>query len=372
MKNTGANQILFKHFLKRNGGIQPKGFLVLFLVLTLLVFLAFPKVTNAAALTALSDTMSRLEKSTVKSNHTIKFTTPTGAGDVGDIIEITMPTGFAIGTVDFSDIDVSHGASTGYETELTLAAAADATHWGASFTGQVLSIEHASDGAFEDIPATDKVVVEIGLNASGGDQQITNHATAGTYVISIAGTFGDTGKIAIVIVDDDQVDVTANIDPTITFSLSANATAFGTLSPGIVATSTPDITLTIGTNADSGYTITVRDQGSGSNPGLYKSASPTDIIGSADDSYNNTGDLGALSSGYGIQGSSATATIGARYDVSGNNVGGLEITDTTIASYATALSADHTITIVHKAKASAYKKVGSYSDTLTYIATANF
>ncbi len=372
MKKQNVNQILFKHFWKRNGGIQPKGFLVLFLVLTLLVFI-YPRVARADALTALSDTMSRLQKSTA-SNHTIKFTTPTGAGDVGDTIEITMPTGFTIGSVDYTDIDLSHGPSTGYETEESLAAAASGTEWGASFSGQVLSLEHPTNGANGDIEPNDKVVVEIGTHATyqtNGDQQITNHATAATYTISIAGDFGDSGKIAIVILDDDQVDVTASIDPVITFSLSANATDFGTLAPGIVDTSSPNITLTIGTNANSGYTITVRDQGNGSNPGLYKSASPTDIIGSADDSYSDTANLDSVI-GYGIQGSSAQATIATRYNQSGNTVGGLEIIDTTLASYASAMSADHTITVTHKAKSGSYKKAGSYSDTLTYIATANF
>src|SRR3990172_12621636 len=166
--------------------------------------------------------MSRLADSTpsaVYSDHTIRFTTPTGAGDVGDKIEITMPTGFTIGSVDHTDMDLSHGASTGYETEEVLAATASATDWGASFTGQILSLEHPTNGANGDITGTDKVVVEIGNNASGGNAQIQNQATAGTYTISIAGDFGDTGSLAIVIITNDQVQLTAAVDPSITFSI---------------------------------------------------------------------------------------------------------------------------------------------------------
>jgi len=53
---------------------------ILFLVLALLNFF-YPRIAHADALTALSDTMSRLADSTptaVYSDHTIKYTTPSG------------------------------------------------------------------------------------------------------------------------------------------------------------------------------------------------------------------------------------------------------------------------------------------------------
>ena len=338
----------------------------LFMVLMTLSFFAPQIAIAAGALTALSDTMSRLQKSTVKSDHTIKFTTPTGVA-AGQNIQITMPTGFAIGTVDYTDIDVSWGPSTGAENELTLAGTASGTTWGASFTGQVLTIVSGSGT----ITGTSKVIVEIGLNAASGDQQITNHATAGTYTISIAGTFTDTGKIAIVILDSDQVSLTASVDPSISFSLSATSSAFSALSVGSVTTSSPDITLTVGTNSPNGYTISVRDVGNTTNPGLYNSVA-TYLIGSSNAAYDDNDLLEIGQEGYGIQASSAGATIAARYDQTGNNVGGLEITATTLASYATKMVANQTITITHKAAIAAFTSAGNYADTLTYIATGNF
>lgn len=367
MKNCRYRDSILDHFFHRNGGVKPKGFFTLFLVFALLVFM-YPNFARADALTALSDTMSRLQKDEF-SNHTIRFTTPTGAGDATDTIEITMPTGFTIGSVDYTDIDLSHGASTGYETEETLAGTASDTEWGASFTGQVLSLDHPTNAANGDIAAADKVVVEIGTNASGGNAQIDNHATAATYTISIAGDFGDSGKIAIVILDDDQFDVTASVDPTLTFSLSATSTAFGTLSDSSVTTSTPNITLTISTNANDGYSITVHDAGNTTNPGLYSSETGF-VIGSADYSYNNSADLSSVA-GYGIQGSSATATIASPYNVSGDNVGGYELTDQTLATYSGTASA-HTVTITSKAKITGATEAGSYTDTVTVICTGRF
>ncbi|TSC91460.1 MAG: Uncharacterized protein CEN92_272 [Candidatus Berkelbacteria bacterium Licking1014_96] len=351
-----------------------KKFFVCLLIIALISFFIFPKITRAAALTALSDTMSRLADSTpsaVYSDHTIRYITPSGVA-AGQDMQITMPTGFTIGTVDFTDIDVSWGATTGYENELTLAATCVTTTWGAAFAGQVLTITSCTGT----ITSTNKVVIEIGNNASGGNAQIQNHATAATYTISIAGSFTDTGKIAIVILTDDQVSLTASVDPSITFSLSANSSAFGTLAPGVIDTADTNITLTVGTNAGTGYTITVRDSGGNGNPGLWNSVASA-IIGSADASYNNTADLTAVSLGYGLQ---ATCTAGcttgtdidARWRQGADTVGGLEITATTMVNYTTTLSANHTVQVVHKAKASTFTPAGSYADTLTYIATGNF
>lgn len=298
--------------MSRVFGFWKLNFYLLF-IFVFLISLLFPLKTHAAALTTLSDTMSRMEKSPAASDHTIKFTTPTGAGDVGDTIEITMPSGFTIGSVNYTDMDLSHGASTGYETEETLAATADGTNWGASFTGQILSLEHPTNAANGDIAATDKVIVEIGTNAAGGDQQITNHATAATYTISIGGGFGDTGKIAIVILDDDQVTVNATVDPSLTFTISAISTDFGSLPTGSVDTSSPNITLEIGTNSANGYIVTVKDSGNSTSPGLFNS-NASKLIGSANDSFENIVTLVNGTEGYGLQASSASATIDTRFD----------------------------------------------------------
>lgn len=344
-----------------------KKILNLAVILALLVFFFAPRLTQAAALTSLSDTMSRLKKTgtpTVKSDHTIKFTTSTGVA-AGQTMVITMPTGFAIGSVDYTDIDVSWGASTGYENELTLAATPSGATWGAVFAGQVLTITSGSGT----ITGTSKVVVEIGLNATGGDQQITNHATAATYTISISVASTDTGKIAIVILDDDQFTVTGIVDPTISFSLSATATDFGTISSSSVTTSSPNIILTLSTNANSGYTITIQDQGDGNNPGLYNSSAPF-LVGSGDYSYGDTANLSSVA-GYGIQASSATATIAARYNQSSNTIGGYERTAQSLATYS-GTADTHTVAITSKTKVSGSTPAGNYSDTVTVIATGNF
>jgi hypothetical protein len=342
---------------------------ILAIILAVALNFYFMPLALADGLISLSDTMSRLKISQA-SDHKIKYTTPSGVAAAGTMT-ITFPAGFTVGSVDYTDIDVSWGASTGYENELTLAGTASGTTWGAAFAGQVLTITSGSGV----ITATSKVIVEIGLNATGGNAQLTNPSSAATYVISIAGTFGDTGKIAVAIISDDTFTVNASVDPTITFAIDTTSVNFGTLSSTSVTTAVSDQTsnsyvrLTTSTNAGSGYAITVRDVGSGANPGLYN-AGASYTIGSADYSYNNSANLDSVA-GYGLQATSATATIASPYNVSSNNVGGFELTAQSLATYAS-VADGHTLDMVLKAKASGSTPAGNYVDSVTVIATANF
>lgn len=350
-------------------------------ILTAIFLFFWGTPVQAAALTSVSDTMSRLEEGVV-ADHLIKFTTLTGAGDVGDTITIAFPAGFTIGSVDYTDIDLQHGPTTGLETSETLAATADATSWGASFGGgQTLTLTHPTNGTTGDIAVSDIVTIKIGLNASGGNAQITNPGTNNTYILSLAGTFGDSGKLAVAILDsasDDVVTMDANVDPSITFSLSAHNSSFGTLSPGVVDTADTNVVLTVGTNSAGGYVINVRDTGNNANPGLY-SAGANDIIGSADGSYNATADLAnaGIAKGYGLQASCLTGCttgthIESKWRQASDTVGGLTLVAGTLATYNAALSGDHTIQVVAKAKAASTTKAGNYADTIYYIATGVF
>lgn len=351
--------------------MNKRKFFVKFFSLTLTLALLFinTQISLAASLSTLSDTMTRLKVSEA-SNHTIRYTTPSGVS-AGQTMTITFPAGFNIGSVNYTDIDVSWGASTGYENELTLAATASGTTWGAVFSGQVLTITSGTGT----ITSTSKVVVEIGLNASGGDAQITNPATPSTYVIVVGGTFGDSGKIAVVIAGDDSFSVNANVDPTITFAIDSTSVNFGTFSSTSVLTaisgqtSNSYVRTTTSTNASGGYTITVQDQGNGINPGLYN-LSANYLIGSADYSYNNSTNLDTAS-GYGLQATSVSATISAPYNGSSNVVGGLEITPQSLASY-NGVADNQNVDLSLKAKVSGSTPAGSYIDRIILVATANF
>lgn len=323
---------------------------------------------QAASLLSLSDTMTRLKISTA-SDHTIKFTTPTGVEASTDTITVTMPDGFTIGSVDYTDIDLSHGASTGYETDETLAAAAGSGVWGAVFSGQILTLTAPSNATSGEIATNDKVIIEIGLTASGGNAQITNNSSAATYTISIGGTFGDSGNIAIVIVSDEQIPVTATVNPSITFTVVNTAFALGDLSSSAIATSSSN-NITVGTNANGGYSITVQDVGGtgAGNPGLYDSAT-TSRIASA------TATLVAGTEGYGGQCAVTGGSGSCDYALTSAGESVTAFADnawSAFAHYNSKPSGTDTYQIRVKAAISTSTTAGYYQDTITLVATGNF
>lgn len=81
-----------------------------------LIWLTVPHTQAAAGnLNTLSDTMLRLKKST-NSSHTIKFTTSVAINQAGDTIVITFPADFNLTSAVYSEVTMTHGASTGAET----------------------------------------------------------------------------------------------------------------------------------------------------------------------------------------------------------------------------------------------------------------
>jgi hypothetical protein len=158
-------------------------------------------------------------------------------------------------------------------------------------------------------------------------------------------------------------EITTAAAPAITCSLSATSTSFSALTPSAVSNSSPDITITI--SSGSGFQINVKDAGNGTNPGLYKSTSPTYLIQSQDAT------LSAGTDGYGIQATTTNTSISInpKYNKSGNDVGGLSLTDVVLATSSIGVSSS-TINVKHKASVSVSAPTGDYQDTIIYTCSA--
>lgn len=340
----------------------------LFSVLALLLATAPIRPVSAAAVTSLKDTLSRLQASTA-ANHTIQFTTPTGVA-AGQTITLTLGSGFTTNTFDFADIDVADDG-----VDLTLAATASGATWGAALSGQVLTITSGTGT----IAASSVIAIEIGTHATSGgtgDTQITN-PTASSTTVAIAGTFGDSGTLAINIIADDTVDITATVDPTITFSISDVAIGFGSLSSSTgrwatgdalggnasAATPTAAHTLALATNAQSGWAITYSGATLTSGANTVTDAATID-----EDSDGTPG-----SEQFGISASTdGDATIAAGY--LRDAVADFDFvpsTTTTLVSESGETNTE-TISVSYLANISTITEAGSYSTTITYIATATY
>ncbi|MEI7690410.1 MAG: hypothetical protein WCI63_02185 [bacterium] len=341
-----------------------------------LLFVAVPT-ANAAALASLSDTMTRIKVSQT-SNHDMRFQVITAMSSGTFTINFNTA-GFNAGSVDYTDIDLRYGSSSAQVygtcasscTEAPLAAAAGATNtWGAVFATNTVTFSYPTGGQVA-IAANDFVRIEIGDNAAfgvTGNAWITNPGTSGSKSLAI--TFpADSGTIAVPIATEDQVVISATVDPNITFQISSNSASLGTMITGAVATAS-DITLTMGTNAVSGYVVTILDEGSGASDGLYKSSAPTRLIDSA------TATLAGGTEGYGVKAITGTGspTISAPYSTAGaEDVGALQRTAQSLVTYSGPTGAtNQTATLRVKAAISASTPAGSYADTLTLIMTGTF
>lgn len=325
----------------------------------------------AASVTSLSDNLSRLQENTL-SNHEIKFVTPTGVAGT-QTITLTFSAAFTtVSSIAFGDVDFaigdSNNCSTANFTEQTLAATPSGATWGLSSSGQVITLTSGSGT----VTADRCVRFEIGTNATTGTtgtNRITNGGNAASHTVTVGGTFGDSGTLSIDIISDDQVDITATVDPSITFSISANAIEFGTLSASSAkyadasagnATEVEAHTLAAGTNATSGYTMYV------SGATLTSGGNTINAIGGT----NTASATGTEQFGVRYTASGGSGSVTAPYAASGFAYDGASAPDQ-IAS-AAGSTATTTYSARYLANIASNTEAGSYATTLTYTATATF
>lgn len=355
--------------LKQNRRITARILLLSIMVWAFHLYVPTIPVAHAAALTALSDTMSSSKVSTA-SSHVLKFTTPTGANQNTDDIVITFPADFNFTSKTIGTVTFTHGASTGLETTETLAASPSATAWGAVFSGtqnRVLTLTAPSDGTGAAVLApSDKVIITY--NSTNSINASTNNTQ---YDITIAGSFGDTGTISVYLITDDQVAVSATVNQSLSFSVSDNTIGFGTLTASNARYATGDTNgdtseqtahnIVAATNSASGYVITVKGAT------LTSGLNSIDAIGAS----NTASSAGSEQFGVRFAASGGAGTVTAPYAASGFAYAADGSTSSQIAS-ASGASANTTYSARYLANITSTTEAGSYTATLTYTGTATF
>lgn len=371
--------------------------------------------TRAAELTSARDTLSRLQAS-VTANHTFNFFLPGGvdfdaAGPGADTLTFMLDSFITGGTFTTADFSFNDG------TNRTINAVA---------AGNDVVTVSCADGAnnvgvaIDDTAPRKFTVVTCGASftASAGGANVTftingdspngtlTNPGAGNQTVQIqmkdenvAATHSK--SFIVPIVDSDTVSTSAVVDPTMTFDIDTAtgdsdggqpyAVNLGSITTGAVATSggsVNSIWMDLATNATNGATITVINTDTVTD--LASASVPTDAISSAGVNTN----LVAGTEGYGICVVSATATSGlaisnvdANYDGDGSNDGctasGADNFVTTppnsggaaatLVSNVSAPIVGGRVRVAVKAAISATTEAHSdYTDSLRFIATANF
>jgi len=194
--------------------------------------------TGAFSLVNTSDTLTRLEVNT-QANHLIQFTTTYAVNSTGDTIVLdfvpNQSTTDGTQDFDFNSIDVGDIDLEDDSVDKTLCTGANpcsaaAGVWGVNIntTTDTITFTAPTDAGATEIAAGSVVVVKIGTEAntpSAGNTLMINPDNVGLYELSIRldnGTDEDFGEIEIPIIDDDTVNVTGFIDTYITFDIDTS------------------------------------------------------------------------------------------------------------------------------------------------------
>lgn len=338
-----------------------KNIKIKFVVLPLLLIVGFTitfSVAHAGTLTnILKDRLNRLKQSQTSGiNHTVVFKTATAVSGGAGVNKVIL---------QFPDGDdglwcrSAAALTTGDCTEDS-ATALPGTQTAACTQGSgASSYDKITISAVNDLSSatTYCFTASDGAGALG-----TPLATTGG-VVTVTTNNGtsdiDSGTLAIDIIADDQVTVSATVDPSITFTLSGNSISLGTLSTGSV--STGSMTVQTVTNALYGYSTAV----------LENNNLRIDVSNDVDD----VGD-GAVTAGaeeYGL------ATSDASQDISQDtSCGSAPYTASAITTSnqsvagATSGPVDETSTLCFAASITSTTTAGTYGQTLTFVSTAKF
>lgn len=343
-------------------------------ILVLVVAFTFPiRTTYAANLTSLKDVMSTITDS-ANANHTISFVAPSAVAN-NTAITVTFPTGFNLTGVTEDDVDIAGST----EGELTTAADCSGSEDASvAIASQTLTITLCSgDGG--DFTNSETITIEIGTNATAsgtGANQIDNQTEAqnNSDPKIVVATASDSGSLAVEIIADDSVSVTATVDPSVTFSISDVAIGFGVLSaaqecwaegtPPASCNSTKQVahTLSAGTNATGGVAVTYNGATLTSGGNTIDVA---DINGDAD------GTPGTEQFAIGVDDNGATFTIVTDYDENSDNY--KFVAGATTPLFSSSGPVTSTAVDTHYiANIAANTEAGSYTTSITYIATGTF
>ncbi|HSH18366.1 MAG TPA: hypothetical protein VK978_03205, partial [Candidatus Saccharimonadales bacterium] len=261
-------------------------------------------------------------------------------------------------------------ASCAAESGATALPAASTLTLAASGSGTVVTITNVADLAVSTAYCVD-------LTSSSA---VTN-PTAGEYYANIktqaGGTVRDTAKVALRIVGEDSITVTASVPPTFNFVLDANTTAFTTELATGSKHSTTARTVTINTNAKTGWVTWLRNSDTNGlySAGVTKNIAPT-TPGTAvdvDASLSTEQYIWGVSSLTQAAGAGTTA-ITAAYDSTGvtNDGSGVDNAYRQVAS-SNGTSQDAVVTLVSEATVSPITPASSdYTDIIQVIGAGNF
>ncbi|OGL99488.1 hypothetical protein A2304_04180 [Candidatus Uhrbacteria bacterium RIFOXYB2_FULL_57_15] len=172
-----------------------------------LVTMLVAAVSSAATVTSANDYLTSLQASAA-ADHEVVFTTPSGVIE-GETVTLTFASAFDTSSITEDDVDVLDEA-----IELTTAADCSGSEQASVVMAADMLTVTICVGDGGAIAAASEVTIRIGTNAASsgtGSNQITNPTSVGTYYVNVSGSFGDSGSIALPMLDAGSMTVTGRV-----------------------------------------------------------------------------------------------------------------------------------------------------------------
>ncbi len=341
--------------------------IVLIFFLAIGSFMIFQDVF-AGGMSSVSVTLTDYTVSATPINTTIVFD-PDGSVNSNDGIQINFQSDFDISSVVDGDISVTQTNS-----------GTDITKGTASVSGQNLQIPITTES---DTPSGQITIIITNNNIVNPTSSSTYLITISTYDLGADNAFGgsdgdadtleDQGAAAIVI-GSNLVTISGTVDPSLSLTLSGNTCALGTLSASNVQTCS--YSTTVSTNATSGYTASIKDDGN-----LRNSTNDINDVSDGTVDYGNE-EYGIATSASGqnilqlqdantdtnYTDADCTALDGGTTAV---NASGLTTSNQSFASTSAPVDSD-VVYLCHSASVSGTTPAGAYSHIVTITAIGNF
>jgi hypothetical protein len=325
-----------------------------------------PALVSAGGLTSTYLRLNRMAQGTDSSLRLVFTTSSATASEDNVKLDFGSAWNTASGTIAASPVVSS--ASCAAETGAT---AMPGTLVGTGASNTTLTISGVTN-----LTASTAYCVDITTGTS-----VHNPSTPGTYFVTVttqtSTTVDDTAKIALAIVGNDSITVTATVPPTFSFALDSNSTAFtANLSPGTKQVTTPR-TVTVNTNAKTGWVAWLRNQDTN---GLFSSSVNANIAPTTPGTAVNVDTTPSVEQYvWGVTAATQVAGVGTTslntaYDATGgtNEGSGVDNSYRQIAS-SNGTSQDAVLTLAAAATISPITPAASdYTDVIQVIGAGNF
>lgn len=341
--------------------------------------LANPMVATAAQLTGVKDTLSTVTVNTT-ATHTITATLvgantiATGDTIVYDFVNADFTLN-AIGNWQAADFTFDDGTNRGNPDAVSASPSCTGFNTANDYTVTVdvtnVTFTVTPCGSYTASGAAATTTFTINGTTASGTGTMTNKATDVDSSLFIITETTDSATGAVVVETNGTVNITATVAPTLTFSNDDATIGFGTLTSGAArwangaatgsGSTTTAHTMTVGTNAPTGYTLTY-------NGALLTSGANT--IAAATISGDADGTPGSNQFGLGVT-VTGTGTATAGYETGSNNYNFVAGAATQAASATGPVSSD-SVAVRYLANIAASKAAGAYATNLDWVVSGNF